>query len=97
MKLRLEEKILDMDDVPIKDIKEKEMILQDVLVNALMTPMEDDKSLSGDQKMALFVLAMEIKKGKEDVSVEDVSLIKKRIGKLYSQLIVGRAFALIEE
>jgi len=97
MKLRLEEVIKDMEDKPLKGADDKEMSLKDVCINALMTPLEDDKDMGGDKKVSLFTLAMSIKQGNDELTAEEISLIKKRIGKMYTQLVVGRAFALIEE
>ena len=97
MKLRLEEVIKDMDEKPVQGPDKKDMTLKDVCIASLMSSMETDKNMTGDKKVSLFSLAMSLKTNPDyDTTVEEVALIKDRIGKMYTQLVVGRAFELIE-
>ncbi len=96
MKLKLDAKILDLEDKPILNPDETEVTLSVVCINALMSTLEQDKGLSGDKKAALFTLALSLKGGNEEVTVEEVAMIKERIGIMFGQLIVGRVYALIE-
>lgn len=99
MKIKLESIIKDLDDKPVlknKDESGEPMTLKDVILTALMTPLEQDKELDGNQKAGLFSLALSIKTGADELTAEDIALVKSRIGKLYTQIIVGRAFELIE-
>jgi len=90
------EVIKDMEEQPLKGADGKVMMLKDVCINALLTPLEEDKTMSGQKKADLFMLAMSIKKDECELTVDDVSLIKTRVGKMYSQLVVGRVFSIIE-
>jgi hypothetical protein len=102
-------KILDMDGRPfIDDIKcpadqagkrkcEDDVVLASIAVRALMAPFQDEQNLSGEDKFKRFALAMKVKDGGEvPVSAEDIALLKKLIGKLYTPLVVGRAFPLLD-
>jgi len=69
-----------------------------VIQTALLSPMEDDKNLSGQEKADLFNLWFDkIKDAKEaDLTSEDKVLIKERVGKAYAQIIVGQVFKIIK-
>ena len=73
-----------------------------VAVNALLTNSEKEekeKSISADEKVKRFLLASKIQSAKEEVSltVEEVAIIKKTIAYIYTTLVVGRAFELLEK
>ena len=74
------------------------LTLQLATVNALMASDPNDNP-SGEEKAKRFTLGMKIHSASEpvDVSAEDVALIKKLIGKVYTPLVVGRAYELLEQ
>ena len=89
-------KILDLNGKPVVD-DGKEVTLGDVAVRALMSLAQDEQSLAGEEKFKRFALAMRLKDGGEvAVSAEDIAMLKKLIGKLYTPLVVGRAFPLLD-
>ena len=70
--------------------------LRPICINALMAVLETDRSMSGEDKVKIWVLAGKIQK--EDVVelvAEDVALLKKRVGAAYGPAIVGPAFLLL--
>jgi hypothetical protein len=68
-----------------------------VAMRALLAPYQGEENLSGEDKFKRFALAMKIKGGGEvPLSAEDTALLKKLIGKLYTPLVVGRAFPLLD-
>jgi len=74
-----------------------ETTLAVIAMRALLAPYQDEQNLSGEDKFKRFALAMKIKDGGEvPVSAEDIALLKKLIGKLYTPLVVGRAFPLLD-
>jgi hypothetical protein len=102
-------KILDMDGRPfIDDVKcpadtagkrkcEDDVVLANIAVRALMASYQDETNLAGEEKFKRYALAMKIKDGGDvSVSAEEVSLLKRLIGKLYTPLVVGRAFPLLD-
>jgi len=73
------------------------MTLSDVAMNALETMIEEDKQMSGSDKYKQDELAHKFYMNKRAVlTVEEIALIKTRIGKLYSPLIVGASWRLLD-
>ena len=96
MKIDFSQAITDLDGNVVKENSEA-MSLWSVCVNVLLTPLEGDKLLEGKDKVEHLKLAERIYKQNEvEVAVEELSLLKKRICKLYSTLPAGRAMALLE-
>jgi len=75
-----------------------EVTLAKVITTALLSPMEDDKTMSGQEKADLFNLWFDkIKDNKEaDLTSEDKVLIKERVGKAYAQIIVGQVYKILK-
>ena len=76
----------------------KPFLMRTVCVNALLEPNQDDKNLNGEKKAKSYHLAMEIykTKGKIDLSIDDIKLLKDLIGRMPSPLIVGQAFDILD-
>ncbi len=101
-------KILDLNGAPfIDDIKcpmekgarkcEDDAILAAIATRALMASYPDETNLGLDEKVKRFGLALKLKDGGDvKLSVEDIAMLKKLIGKAYSPLIVGRAVELLD-
>ena len=76
--------------------------LGSIAIDALLATDPQDKA-SGEQKMGCWSLArkitlsMEAKEEYLDISVEQVKLVKEKIGKAYGAVVVGPAFQCIEE
>jgi len=92
-------------DVKLKAINGKELnnqgkpiILYDVCSNALLFNEQDEK-MEGKEKLRRLKLARKIYGMKELVSidVEDVALIKELVAKIYSTLITGQVWELLEK
>lgn len=76
----------------------KPVTLARISMNALMALFNDENMLTGEDKVKRYQLALKINKDPcADLNVEELALIKKLIGKMYGTLIVGSAFALIED
>jgi len=93
--------IEDMDGQPMPDSVGKDaknFTLAKCCVNALYAQFEDEKNLSGEEKIKRYNLAEKIyaAKDKIDVTAENIALLKKLIGKAYGALIVGRAYELLD-
>ena len=73
------------------------LTLGDVCVQALETPLEEDKQMDGSKKFALDQLARKIYHNKAaTLSLEDLTLLKQRVGKAYGPLVVGAAWRLLD-
>jgi len=89
-------------DAPLLDLKGEPLIENGVEVtlgaiasNALLATYRDEQDLTGEEKVKRFRLAV-IARGAQDLSVEQIVLLKKLIAKAYSPLIVGRVFELLD-
>ena len=69
--------------------------LKTVIVNALLSPVERE---SGVEKMKKYELATRIYKSEDEVelSAEEITLIKARVGELFAPLVVGQVYNALE-
>lgn len=77
----------------------KPITLRTLAVNVLMATFEDEKNLSGEEKVKRYETALMVHNSKDEpveMSVEDVALIKRLIGKSYGPLFVGQAWKMLE-
>jgi hypothetical protein len=73
------------------------LTLKRASVDALMVPFDDEKSISGEEKLRRYQLAVRINAGGDvDLKAEEVSLLKLVIGKAYAPIVVGPAFLALE-
>ncbi len=74
------------------------MTLKGATLQALMTILEDDRNISGEDKVKRSMLANRIYSNPEniDLTVEEISDIKKLIGKVFGPIIVGQCWELLE-
>ena len=88
-----------LDNEPLKtQDKDEHIILKDICVNALLVQLQDDAN-EGTSKAGRYALAVKLYSLTEaDLSIEELSEIKKRIGKMphYGPLIVGQCFNMLE-
>lgn len=88
----------------ITDLKDQDIIIEGVpltldtvLVNSLLSTLDEDKNLPGTEKFKLFQLAMKISDASEvDLSAEEISTIKDRVAKSYTTLVVGKVWNMID-
>lgn len=96
MKIRFDETMKDLDGKAIKG-EGGELTLKSICCNALTVIFQDEQGLSGEEKAKRGLLAMRIYANTEiDLTVEEVALIKKLIGKAYGPLIVAQAWNMLE-
>jgi len=77
--------------------RKKEVTLRDVCVNMFAIAIDSDKGASGVEKNKWFVLSLKIyEQDKPEFSPEEIVLLKKRIGKIYPSIVVGRAYELLD-
>jgi len=64
---------------------------------ALICPLEADVGLTGDHKLRLFRIAKRIHEGGQlDLPLEDVEIVKVRVGMAHGQLVAGRVLDILE-
>lgn len=88
----------DMNDEELKLPSGKVATLRSIAIEALLAVFQDESSLTGDEKLKRWELAMKVKRAVEpaEFTVEEVGLIKKLIGKAFAAMIVGQAWMMLE-
>ena len=85
--------------VPLPQVPGTEdMTLKEVCLAALQANFDDEKQLSATEKVARYSLATDIFKAKESIELasEEITLLKKLVGKGFTMLIVGQAYELLD-
>lgn len=87
--------ILDLNDEPV--ISEgKPLTLRVVMQTALISPLRGDEDMKADDKVRAFNLAVDAKAPEMEITAENMTFLKARIGRAYAPVVVGRAFALLD-
>ena len=95
MILDMTQKLTDLDGKVLKE-GDEDVILRKACVNALMAVLPKDNDKTGDQKLAIFSLAKRITdEDTPDLAVEDLALIKERVGTAFGPAIVGPVFPML--
>ena len=98
MQVLLGKVFTDLEGAEIRGDKGEPVILRDVATNALLAVFQDEQNLSGEEKLKRWELAVKIRRAVDpcEISVEEVSLVKKLIGKAYAPVISGQAWHMLE-
>lgn len=98
MKIDFDTKITGLRGETLKD-GEQDFTLASAACTALLSVFDDERDLDAKTKISRYKLAMKIVEANGagvDLSVEEVSDVKKLIGKAFAPLIVGRAFEILD-
>lgn len=99
MKLNFNQSIKALGGEPLKDKDENgvlvDIMLKIVVVNALLAPIEKE---TGIKKFERSELAAKVynAEGEADLTIDEVALIKKRIGEHYGPILVGPIWHILE-
>ena len=87
-----------LDGEILPDMKGEPATVRGVAIEALFAQFKDEENLSGEEKLKRWELASKIKADPDpvDLTVEEVALLKKLIGKAYGAIIVGQAWKVLE-
>jgi len=98
MVVNLGKGLFTLDGEIIPDMKNEPATVRGVAIEALFATFKGEENLSGEEKMKRWELASKIKAESDPVemTVEEVALLKKLIGKAYGALIVGQAWKVLE-
>jgi len=95
MKIKLNEVLKDIDGKTSLKLQNKVMTLKDVSIQAILTPGKDERP---EQKYKNYEIFRKLSEGGEiDLSVEDISYLKRKIGELFPPLIMGQAWDILEK
>jgi hypothetical protein len=97
MKVNFGKELKTLDGKSISFADRKVTKLKDICLDALLATFEDERNLAGEEKARRYVLATQIYSNSDtDLTIEDVALIKRLIGKGFAPIIVGQAFEILE-
>jgi len=102
MKVNVNQKLVSVDGVEqLKDPNGRTLILQNVCINALCTPIQTDDEKKKWEKYELYKKVRDtgVRNGEElivDLKVEELFVIKSLIGKSQSQLVMGQCWEMLE-
>lgn len=97
MKVKLNEELKSVDGIePLKGDKGRALTFKDICVNAVLTPADGEDEKKKYERWELF---KKIRDAHDEVmlSVEEVSLIKKAIGRINPPLVMGQCWDLLEQ
>lgn len=93
MKRNFSTSLVDLDGKPYED----KATLKTVCLTALVQPLEEDRSQTAEQKLALYTLAKKVNRGGVvEVTAEELTTIKTRVGKMFGVLVVGLVFEMLD-
>ncbi len=98
MLVAIDTALRDFDGEAINDTKGKPATVRGACIEALLAVFQDEQNLSGEEKLKRFQLALKVKESQPvaDFTVEELSLMKKLVGKAYAPLIVGQTYTILE-
>lgn len=87
--------IVNIDGLEIKEAG-KTLTVQSIIISALAGNWQDEQGVTGDDKFNRFMLAMKVNEDPEqDLTPEDIVLIKKLVGKNWGPLVVGPVYKVL--
>jgi hypothetical protein len=96
MKIKINEKLKGVDGVEVlKGDKGVPLTFKDICINALLTPEQGDDDKKKWEKYEVFKKVRDAKDTLE-LKVEDITLIKKCIGKTSPPLVMGQCWEILE-
>jgi hypothetical protein len=96
MKIKLNQEIFDADGKTIPAGTRPKLLLKDICINAVLTPIQTDKPEDKQKKYEIWRDKLRDVKTEVDLTIEEVALIKKCIGMVNPQLIMGQANDMLE-
>jgi len=91
MKIDFNVEMKDFNGKAINDQDKKAVTFKDICINALMGVLETDRTLTGNQKFELYMIAKKVHSGGViDIGINDIKVIQDRVDKMYNCLMVGR-------
>lgn len=98
MKINVLVKLHDIDGKDIIPVKgASAMTLKDVIFNSILAPVQEDDEKKKYEKYEIFKKVKEVgKDGIVDLKAEEITTVKKSIGKVQPPLVMGQAFDILE-
>lgn len=97
MKININQKLKNLEGTQLKNETGKDLDLREVMLQSLLSMLEGDDRMAGGDKVKIWVISQKIHNSKDEleIDVEDLALIKERIGKMFMPIVVGQAWEMI--
>lgn len=97
MKVKLNHILSDLDGNSLRD-ERGELTVGKVAIQALIGQHRNDENMSADKKVALYELMCKVKSEPDnDFTVEEIAALKERIGLLFTPIVVGQCFKVLDQ
>lgn len=95
MKINFDAVLVHIDGKPLQ-VDKSDMTLKFACTESLMAAIREDETATGAVKITRYELAVKVNVGGEvEISPEEASLLKERIGKVFGVAVVGPAYKLL--
>jgi hypothetical protein len=95
MKVNFDSKLLHLDGQVLKN-RDADFTLKSAAIEALMNIAESDRTAKGEDKFKRYELAVKVNAGGEvEITPEEATLLKQRIGEVYGPAVIGPAYKLL--
>ena len=83
---------------PVMEPSAEMSTVRGVVIEALLVSYTDEAMLAGEEKLKRWELATKVKNTPDpiELTVEEITLAKKLVGKAYSPMIVGQSWKVLE-
>lgn len=95
MKIDINKNLTSIDDQPLLD-NGKSVTLRDVCIQATLTPSQKDTQEEKWKKYEIYKKLKKCDGGIVELTVEEISIIKKASGEIHPPLLMGQLFDLLE-
>ena len=96
MKIKINQKLVGVNGKDIQTPESNAMTLKDVCIGSLLTPVQEDKEKEKFDKYTIYK-KINTSKSEVDLTIEELAIVKKAIGKFQPPLILGQCWELIEQ
>lgn len=95
MKLKINQQLRDVEGNILKGEKERPLTMRDVCINSLLTPVQGDDEKAKWEKYEIFK-SMRDSKEEVDLKIEQITILKKAVGKVQPPLLMGQIWDMLE-
>lgn len=95
MKVKVNNQLKDPQGKDLPGDKGKTLTMRDVCINSLLTPVQTDDEKIKWEKYEIFKKLRDAK-DEVELKLEELNVVKKAVGKIQSQLLMGQVWEMLE-
>ena len=96
MKVKVNNQLKDVEGKPLQGEKGKPLTMRDVCINSLLTPVQGDDEKVKWEKYEIYKKLRDATDECE-LKLEELNVVKKAVGKIQSQLLMGQVWEMLEK